>query len=30
MSEERTNGLITRFFARIDALGAAVPVRAAA
>ena len=27
---ERTNGLITRFFARIDALGAAVPVRVAA
>ena len=24
---ERTNGLITRFFARIDALGAAAPAR---
>ena len=27
---ERTNGLLTRFFARIDALGAAPPVRTAA
>ena len=27
---ERTNGLITRFFSRIDALGAAIPVVSAA
>ena len=27
---ERTNGLLTRFFARDDALGAAAPLRAAA